>query len=68
MRIFIRGSMSCGSYCSIDINVIYPYKGESEGYNVKTKEKDFPISNYPLEQTEFYYEQKQGMVNFLSHL
>jgi len=48
--------------------MIYPYKGESEGYNVKTKEKDFPISNYPLEQTEFYYEQKQGMVNFLSHL
>ena len=44
--------------------MIHPYEGESEGYNVKTKEKDFPISNYPLEQTEFYYEQKQGMVNF----
>ena len=40
----------------------YPDKGESEGYIVKCKEKEFPISNYPLEQTEFYYAQKQGMV------
>ena len=39
----------------------WPFKGESEGYTVKSKEKDFPISNYPLEQTEFYYAQKQGM-------
>ena len=38
----------------------YPNKGESEGYTVKCKEKSFPISNYPLEQTEFYYAQKQG--------
>ena len=30
---------------------------------MKAKEKDFPISNYPLEQTEFYYAQKQGMVS-----
>ena len=43
--------------------MVYPLKGVSEGYIVKTKEKDFPISNYPLEQTEFYYEQKQGMTN-----
>ena len=35
-------------------------KGESEGYIVKSKEKDIPISNYPLEQSEFYYQQKQG--------
>ena len=42
----------------------YPNKGESEGYTVKCKEQDFPISNYPLEQTEFYYAQKQGMVSF----
>ena len=42
-------------------NDILPEKAESEGYIVKTKEKDFPISNYPLEQTEFYYGQKQGM-------
>ena len=35
-------------------------KGESEGYTVKCKEQDFPISNYPLEQTEFYYAQKQA--------
>jgi len=34
--------------------------GESEGYTVKCKEKDFPISNYPLEQTEFFYAQKQA--------
>ena len=40
----------------------YPDKGGSEGYMVKCKEKEFPISNYPLEQTEFYYAQKQGMV------
>ena len=38
-----------------------PNKGESEGYTVKSKERDFPILNYPLEQTEFYYAQKQGM-------
>ena len=49
---------------SVEYNVVYQKKGESEGYNVKTKEKDFPISNYPLEQTEFYYEQKQGMDSF----
>ena len=36
------------------------HKGESEGYTVKCKEKDFPISNYPLEQTEFFYAQKQA--------
>ena len=35
-------------------------KGESEGYTIKCKEKDFPISNYPLEQTEFFYAQKQA--------
>ena len=27
---------------------------------VKSKEKSFPISNYPLEQTEFFYAQKQA--------
>ena len=26
-------------------------------------EKDFPISNYPLEQTEFLYDSKQGKVD-----
>ena len=40
--------------------VFYLDKGESEGYTVKCKEKDFPISNYPLEQTEFFYAQKQA--------
>ena len=38
-------------------------KAECEGYSVKTKEQNFPISNYPLEQTEFFYEQKQGMAS-----
>ena len=33
-------------------------KDESVGYSVK----DFTISNYPLEQTEFLYDSKQGMV------
>ena len=27
---------------------------------MKCKEKDFQISNYPLEQTEFFYAQKQA--------
>ena len=27
---------------------------------VKSKEKSFTISNYPLEQTEFFYAQKQA--------
>ena len=39
-----------------------PFEGESTGYTVKTLEKDFPISNYPLEQTEFLYDSKQGRV------
>ena len=38
-----------------------PLKGESVGYTVKCMEKDFTISNYPLEQTEFLYDSKQGM-------
>ena len=37
-----------------------PFVGESVGYTVKSMEKDFPISNYPLEQTEFLYDSKQG--------
>ena len=36
--------------------------GESEGYTVKTREEDIAISEYPLLQTEFLYEQKEGMV------
>ena len=30
---------------------------------MKTKEENFTISNYPLEQTEFLYGQKQGKVS-----
>ena len=40
-----------------------PFEGESVGYTVKSMEKDFPISNYPLEQTEFLYDSKQGKGN-----
>ena len=39
-----------------------PFEGESVGYTVKSMEKDFPISNYPLLQTEFLYDSKQGKV------
>ena len=48
----------------LDLNSYFkvPFEGESTGYTVKTLEKDFPISNYPLEQTEFLYDSKQGMV------
>ena len=37
--------------------------GESVGYTVKSMEQDFAISNYPLEQTEFLYDSKQGIVD-----
>ena len=40
-------------------------KGESEGYTVRSREEEFPISNYPLEQTEFLYSQKQGMASLI---
>ena len=36
------------------------FLGESEGYTVKSKEKDIAISDYPLLQTEFLYESKKG--------
>ena len=39
-----------------------PNEGECVGYTVKSMEKDFAISNYPLEQTEFLYDSKQGIV------
>ena len=39
-----------------------PFEGGSVGYTVRTMEKDFPISNFPLEQTEFLYDSKQGRV------
>ena len=37
--------------------------GESNGYTVKSMEQDFAISSYPLEQTEFLYDSKQGIVD-----
>ena len=40
-------------------------KGESEGYTVKSRGEEFPISNYPLEQTEFFYSQKQGIASLI---
>ena len=38
--------------------------GESVGYTVKSMKKDFAISSYPLEQTEFLYDSKQGTVDY----
>ena len=49
------------SFVEFQIN---PSAGECVGYTVKTMEKDFCISNYPLEQTDFLYDSKQGMVGF----
>ena len=46
-----------------NINYLHSDKGESEGYIVKSKEEEFLISNYPLEQSEFFYGQKQGMAS-----
>ena len=37
--------------------------GESVGYTVKSMERDFAISSYPLEQTEFLYDSKQEIVD-----
>ena len=42
--------------------------GESEGYTVKSKEKDFTISDYPLLQTEFMYGSKIGKADISMHL
>ena len=32
---------------------------------MKSKEKDFPISDYPLLQTEFLYESKKGTADII---
>ena len=42
-------------------------KGESVGYTVKSMDKEFSISNYPLEQTEFLYDSKQGMFSHVEN-
>ena len=41
---------------------LIPFEGKSVGYTVKALGGDFPISSYPLEQTEFLYNlyEKQG--------
>ena len=46
-------------------DLFYLDKGESEGYIVKSKDEDFPISDYPLLQTEFFFDQKQDMATIL---
>ena len=48
----------------IYVVISIPIKGESEGYTVKSMEKDFAISNYPLLQTQFLYDPKQGKMIF----
>ena len=62
-----RGALSAQLYTVYIRGMKYkiPMKGESDGYTVKSMEKDFPISNYPLEQTEFLYDSKQGTVDCL---
>ena len=42
--------------------------GESEGYTVKSKEKVFTVSDYPLLQTEFLYSSKQGNTGIFDRL
>ena len=42
----------------------YPSLGESEGFTVKSKEKEIAISDYPLLQTEFLYESKKGTADY----
>ena len=50
----------------IEINYILnifwsiPKTEESEGYTVKSKEKSFPVSIYPLMQSEFFYAHLQA--------
>ena len=44
----------------------HPIIGESDGYKVKSKERDFPISDYPLLQTEFLYGSKTGTADHLN--
>ena len=39
------------------------FQGESEGYTVKSKDKDIAISDYPLLQSEFLYGSKKGMAD-----
>ena len=43
-------------------------EGESEGYTVKSKEKDIAISDYPLLQTEFLYSSKKGTAEIILEL
>ena len=43
-------------------------EGESEGYTVKSKEKDLAISDYPLLQTEFLYSSKKGTTEIIFEL
>jgi len=57
--VHFHGAELIGKKCIRQILKAYK-SGKSVGYTVKTMENDFPISNYPLEQTEFLYDSKQG--------
>ena len=46
---------------------IEPFEGDSKGYSVKTMEEEFPISSYPLEQTEFLFYMKEGRFTKFQH-
>ena len=49
------------------VTKIEPVSGDSKGYSVKTMEEEFPISSYPLEQTEFLFYMKEGRFKNLAH-
>jgi len=42
----------------------YPFSDEHNEFTVKTKEKDFYISHYPLEQSKFLYDMLEAKKKF----
>ena len=42
----------------------YPFSDEPNEFTVKTKEKDFSISHYPLEQSKFLYDMLEAKKKF----
>ena len=60
--------MNVVNYATIFKTVIssHPNIDESDGYTVKSKERDFKVSEYPLLQTEFLYGSKTGNADHLN--
>ena len=42
----------------------YPFSGRDGEFTVKTREKEFSISHYPLEHSKFLYDMYQGKKKF----